>query len=596
LEKSNSILKTQRNGFISIILIIVFSFLLLYYINNISEEEVRNTLFNTQRETQMDTTKKIADHIGSDLGLVMTMLDGLANSIYLQQGDFYGKNGEDLIKEKYDHHKDIINQLFLMNRDDIVSISLADRGISNSLGKDLSLRDWVIQTKNTLQPSFSGGFERQGVYRIFITYPIISMENNDYLGMLVASIPTVKFFSHYANVENVNSSFVVSFDREGTILANGANNSLVGKNFFDKHVQNFINYNHALNNLTRNLLNGQPGYAVYDYGGGERLTTQYPVTVQNKHVFFIQLVTPTELLYLKMNEVLSSDRTKLFLLLSSIFALVVFLVFFLIKLNRALNEEVKRRTLELKESNKNLESMNKSLRLNDKVQKEFINTAAHELRTPIQPILGLTNILKNKAKDIRDRELLEVIIRNAQRLKKLSEDILEASKIEGYVVNVKKENFKLIDIIHENFNNYNNNIDNKNIEFECTVNEDLYLHAEKNGISRVISNLISNSIKFLNGDGKGGVISLSADLKKTPTDGKDSEEMVIVKVRDTGSGIDKEILPKLFTKFTTKSSHGIGLGLYISKNIVEAHGGKIWAQNNEDGNGATFSFSLPLNH
>ena len=133
------------------------------------------------------------------------------------------------------------------------------------------------------------------------------------------------------------------------------------------------------------------------------------------------------------------------------------------------------------------------------------------------------------------------------------------------------------------------------IEFECTVNENLYLHAEKNGISRVISNLISNSIKFLSGDGKGGVISLSTDLKKIPTDRKNSEEIVIVKVRDTGSGIDKEILPKLFTKFTTKSSHGIGLGLYISKNIVEAHGGKMWAQNNEDGKGATFSFSLPLN-
>jgi signal transduction histidine kinase len=275
---------------------------------------------------------------------------------------------------------------------------------------------------------------------------------------------------------------------------------------------------------------------------------------------------------------------------------VVFLVFFLIKLNRALNEEIKRRTLELKESNKNLDSMNKSLRVNDKMQKEFINTAAHELRTPIQPILGLTNILKSKAKDIEDRELFEVIVRNAQRLKKLSEDILEASKIEGYSANVKKENFKLIDIIHENINNYNNSIDNKNIEFECAVNEDLYLHAEKNGISRVISNLISNSIKFLNGDGKGGVISLSTDLKKIPAaDRKDSEEMVIVKVRDTGSGIDKEILPKLFTKFTTKSSHGIGLGLYISKNIVEAHGGKMWAQNNEDGKGATFSFSLPLN-
>jgi len=453
----------------------------------------------------------------------------------------------------------------------------------------------VAQTKKTLQPSFSGGFERQGVYRIFITYPIISKENNEYLGMLVASIPTVKFFSYYANVENVNSSFVVSFDKEGTILANGANNSLVGKNFNDKSVQSFIDNNHVLNNLTRSLLNGKPGYAVYDYAGGERLTTQYPITVQDEKVYFIQLTTPTKLFYLKMNEVLSSDRTKLFLLLSGIFALVVFLLILLIKLNRILNEEVNRRTAELKESNKNLESMNKSLLVNDKMQKEFIDTAAHELRTPIQPILCATDILNNSVNCNRDKDLLSVIYRNAKRLKKLSEDILDVTKIEGYSLNVKKESFKLIDIIHENINNYNNNIENNDIKFEYNVNDDLHIHAEKNGISRVISNLISNSIKFLDREGKGGVISLTAELKKIPTDRNFLEEIVILKIKDTGSGIDKEILPKLFTKFASKSFQGIGLGLYISKNIVEAHGGKIWAQNNEDGKGATFSFSLPLN-
>jgi signal transduction histidine kinase len=567
----------------------------LYYINNISEEEVRNTIFNSQKEMQMESTKKMAENIGSDLDLVMGMLDGLANSIYLQQGDFYSKDSESLIKEKYDRHKGIINRLFLMNKDDMVSVSLADKGLRSSRGKDLSLRDWVAQTKNTLQPSFSGGFERQGVYRIFITYPIISKENNEYLGMLVASIPTVKFFSYYANVENVNSSFVVSFDKEGTILANGANNSLVGKNFNDKSVQSFIDNNHVLNNLTRSLLNGKPGYAVYDYAGGERLTTQYPITVQDEKVYFIQLTTPTKLFYLKMNEVLSSDRTKLFLLLSGIFALVVFLLILLIKLNRILNEEVNRRTAELKESNKNLESMNKSLLVNDKMQKEFIDTAAHELRTPIQPILCATDILNNSVNCNRDKDLLSVIYRNAKRLKKLSEDILDVTKIEGYSINVKKENFKIIDIIHENINNYNNNIENKDIKFECNVNDDLHIHAEKNGISRVISNLISNSIKFLDREGKGGVISLTAELKMIPTDRKVLEEIVILKIKDTGSGIDREILPKLFTKFTSKSFQGIGLGLYISKNIVEAHGGKIWAQNNEDGRGATFSFSLPLN-
>ena len=267
--------------------------------------------------------------------------------------------------------------------------------------------------------------------------------------MLVASIPTVKFFSHYANVENVNSSFVVSFDKEGTILANGANNSLVGKNFYDEPVQSFIDHNHVLNNLTQSLLNGKPGYAIYDYAGGERLTTQYPITIQGKQVHFIQLTTPTELFYLKMNEVLSSDRTKLFLLLSGIFALVVFLLILLIKLNRILNEEVNRRTAELKESNRYLESMNKSLLVNDKMQKEFIDTAAHELRTPIQPILCATDILNNSVNCNRDKDLLLIIYRNANRLKKLSEDILDVTKIEGYSLNVKKESFELfLTLVH----------------------------------------------------------------------------------------------------------------------------------------------------
>jgi signal transduction histidine kinase len=241
--------------------------------------------------------------------------------------------------------------------------------------------------------------------------------------------------------------------------------------------------------------------------------------------------------------------------------------------------------------------MYEQLQIHDKIQKEFINTAAHELRTPIQPILGITNILKGSVKDDKHKELLNVIGRNAQRLKKLSEDILEVSKIESNSMGLDKEHFRIVEIILDNVNNYKNNTDGKSINFEYALddNDDLTVYGDKDGISQVISNLISNSIKFISfKKQEGGVITILAKRKRIVKENEGVKETVVVSIKDTGTGIDKEIFPRLFTKFTTKSFHGIGLGLYISKNIVEAHGGSIWAENNRDGQGATFNIALPL--
>jgi signal transduction histidine kinase len=237
--------------------------------------------------------------------------------------------------------------------------------------------------------------------------------------------------------------------------------------------------------------------------------------------------------------------------------------------------------------------MYEQLQIHDRAQKEFINTAAHELRTPIQPILGITEIIKNEIKDDKHRVLLEVISRNAQRLRKLSEDILEVSKIDGNSLNLNKEHVEIKEIIQDVINCYKNNTDSKNIKFEFASGEHkLHVYADRSGIGRVISNLISNSIKFIP-QKDGGVISVIAEYNETSKDNKKDKETVEVSVKDSGTGIDKEMLPKLFTKFSSKSFHGMGLGLYISKNIIEAHGGKIWAENNKDGKGSTFSFSLP---
>lgn len=234
------------------------------------------------------------------------------------------------------------------------------------------------------------------------------------------------------------------------------------------------------------------------------------------------------------------------------------------------------------------------LQVNERMHNEFINIAAHELRTPIQPILGASDLLKKTVAGDRERELISIINRNAKRLKKLSEDILDVTKIEGYSLNINKETFKLIDIIVENINSYKINMGNKNIKFEYHVNEDVLLYADKNGISRVISNLINNSIKFIPKE-KDGLITLIAEKEVIYLNKKPYQERILVRVKDNGVGIDEEVFPKLFTKFASKSYHGIGLGLYISKSVIEAHGGHIWAQNNEDGQGATFFFSLIKN-
>ncbi|MBD0360207.1 MAG: HAMP domain-containing histidine kinase, partial [Nitrososphaeraceae archaeon] len=225
------------------------------------------------------------------------------------------------------------------------------------------------------------------------------------------------------------------------------------------------------------------------------------------------------------------------------------------------------------------------LKVHDKMQKEFINIAAHELRTPIQPILGLTEAVLSKAKDESQRELLEVVVRNAKRLRSLIENILDVTRIENQSLTLQKEKFNINRMILNVLEEYKSrdNRKNDNVKIVFTPKDDFFVEADKERLMQVISNLMNNAIKFTDE----GIITVM--LKS-----KEQNNELIVSIKDTGSGIDPEITPRLFSKFATKSQTGTGLGLFISQNIVEAHGGKIWAENNSDERGSTFSFSLPL--
>jgi signal transduction histidine kinase len=251
---------------------------------------------------------------------------------------------------------------------------------------------------------------------------------------------------------------------------------------------------------------------------------------------------------------------------------------------------------------KQLEKANEELKYRDQLKDEFIQVAAHELKTPIQPILGLSELLRERKTDIvKDEEILDIIIRNSKRLMKFAEDILNVARIESGSFILKKERFDIGELISEIMKDIEEKIveNKKNIKmffelYNGNSNNKIILEADKNRLSQVISNLLNNAVKFTDE----GIITIIVERKK---DDNNNSNKVIVSIKDTGTGIDSEILPKLFTKFATKSpiaEGGTGLGLFISKSIIEMHGGSIWTFNNDEKNkddrGSTFTFSLPV--
>jgi len=609
-----SLPRIYKIGILSVITIVIFSFALFYFIQTVTENSVRSNLLAEQIDRQRTATRSLSQHIGSDLTLVMTVLDGLTNSIYLQQGEIYSEKAKSVMEDKYETINDkkyktineIIDKIFVLDNNDVVTAGLSQAGANQHLGADFSQREWVKEAKRDLKPVFSKGFERQDIYTIYIAVPIINQENNQYMGLIGASIPTEKFFARYGNVHDINSQFLVIFDRDGTILAVGADRSLVGKNFFGKTVQNFIAHNEILNNLTRTLLSGNSTYGIYDYGRTERINTAQPILVQNTPTYFLEVVTPTKEIFSKIGETLFTERLKGYSLLVAVFASVAALTIFLLKWSNIMEKEVIKRTnalnksnvklgvmsQDLRNSNLSLQKANEQLSQNDKLQKEFINMAAHELRTPIQPILGLTDILRDSVSDSHQSKLLDVIMRNARRLQRLSGDILDVSKIESSLMKISKSPIDLNEKISTVINDIQNGYDtqsNKNVKFLFQPKDSITVYADIDRIYQVVSNLLNNAVKFT----KNGTVTINTCLNHN-TNNHNKE--AIVTITDTGSGIAPEIMPKLFSKFVTSSQNGTGLGLFISKGIIEAHGGRIWAENNSNGMGASFSFSLPLNH
>jgi signal transduction histidine kinase len=263
------------------------------------------------------------------------------------------------------------------------------------------------------------------------------------------------------------------------------------------------------------------------------------------------------------------------------------------------NEKLKEANRNLIEREEIIRSQYEKLKESDKMKVQFINVAAHELRTPIQPILGLSEFIRPKVND-KEREYMDVIIRNAKRLQRLTENILDVTKIESQSLKLDKERFNLNDIIINSLDDIILNREFKNKRIDANSGyikllyrpKDIFVEADRIRMTQVFYNLLNNAIKFIQEEG-----SITITTEK-------EDNHILVSVKDTGSGIDSEILPQLFSKFASKSFQGTGLGLFISKGIIEAHGGKIWAENNNHDNnsiadaikGSTFYFKLPISN
>src|ERR671933_2115574 len=450
---------------------------------------------------------------------------------------------------------------------------------------DFSHMPYFTIPRNTNAPYYGSTVVEQNSkeknpVRMYISYPILDsrgLTNNDRLGSFKGTITAIITFDLQSDIlkrqssVEVQKNLVMLVNNDGTIMSSH-NNQLVGKSIFQYASQIGGTHSQALNLFFRQSLAGYDNANSTDIRLDGKMSTiiSKPINNNGKKLWTLYIISPHDLT--SMVSSLSKQQNNFSTLMIVAIGIIAFgIAWVIISWNRGLESIVNSRTLELKKANNYLTSINEQLKIHDKMQNEFINIASHEMKTPTQSILLHSSLLVAQP-ELRE-ESIEAIRRSANRLQRLTSDILDVTRIESHTLKLNKERFNLKDIIRDLLEEYDAEVDSGRIELIYEP-KDIFVLADKSRIIQIISNLLSNAIKFT----KEGSIHVTTEKK---TGNNDGNNFVVISVVDTGTGIDPGILPKLFSKFTTKSDMGIGLGLYISKNIVEAHGGTIWARSEE---------------
>ncbi|HXV46191.1 MAG TPA: sensor histidine kinase [Nitrososphaera sp.] len=467
------------------------------------------------------------------------------------------------------------------------------------IGLDRSYREYFTETKATLRPYFSEVIiSSDEAPRLYLAYPAVDRrgETDEFKGAVVAAIglDTLGNLLQQESTPDSQRNRVQLVDNRGTILYAG-NPLLVTKSIYDDR-ENILSS--GLMDAPRldalvEMQQSQSGSRTIDYTGsdGQNTLASEPVIIDGIKIWTVHVTAPHTLI---SDVRVLFDKQNVFstLMVIVIGVLAVGIAFLIIGSNKRLELIVDARTTELRRANESLgesneklaalneqlTAANEQLQVHDKMQREFIDVASHEMKTPTQAILLHSDIVKKRP---QSGDSVEAIIRNAERLQRLTNNILDVTRIESQTLKLNKETFNFNDIVSALVADYNAHIVNNNMNVDIVFEprqDVIRVHADKGRLTQVVSNLIGNAVGFTTE----GIILINTEMK---------DSQLLVSVADSGPGIDPEIMPRLFTKFTTKSEKGTGLGLFISKSIVEAHGGRIWAESNK--NGATFTFTLP---
>jgi signal transduction histidine kinase len=619
---------TKRFSSLIICAIIVTSIALGYgasqYYNSVAER-IRESTIDTIRNNAKVSGHTIAQTFENKLESVSANLEILAgspamNSKWLDRGLVLltsAQTSTDPFVDEYVWADE--NGMVLQS----VTSSTGNTFAQGDGARNIIATEYFDAVKKRTESHFIGYSEgTDGVFRLYISYPImgaageftddlnspeLSLETESgsvptFNGAVVASIE-LESLSAIVSDTSYADIFAVTriLDNKGTVLLSQGNPEFVGKNWFEQEVQASSfprlvpdEQKEQVNRFNREALEKMTSQSIDFTRSGVRATlVSSPIFIEGSRAMTLFTRVGHDLPAATLT-IIEEQKAISTVIISAIGAGAAVASFVFLSWNHRLRHVVNQRTQDLKTQTQVLNQANEKLLNHDRLQKEFINIAAHELRTPIQPLLGMAELLRSQFSDGKEKievskAEVDMIVRNAERLEKLSSNILEASRIESKSLKLDKEIFSLdqkVRRVIEDIRPFVESAGGLKIEYLFLSDDgserDVLVEADSLRIFEVVSNLLRNAIKFA-----------PEETIKVTLSRRDSQ-FAQVSVSDKGKGIDPEILPKMFDRFSSKSEQGTGLGLFISKNIVEAHGGRIWGLNNSDGRGATFYFTLPI--
>lgn len=602
----------SRNNVIILLIIAIIGIglsILSYQYSSFTANEIANISSQDVRSNAKIEVYQLSRILVRSMESISNNLQSLSNSISLL--DIKNDNIQRLFDSAQTSTKDLTNGYYMFDMNGEIISKTSNKSIAaDYTGIRANSTELLLSPKTSNSTYYSSIIDVDNQFPLlFISYPVletnvtqgnITIQSNTskFEGIVFTTIDLAKlgdFLQKELSPEFASNVGLI--DKNGVILYS-KNRNVVGKNYLNPEFQDLIppEIKNEYNNILATSLTGGSGLRDISFNDNMTTIAYQPITLDGEFLWSLYISTPHSLAS-NVGYLINQQKNFSTIVIIVVGSMAFGIAFLILSWNKRLEGAVESRTVQLKktnesltESNSLLASANKQLEIHDNMQKEFINVAAHELRTPIMPILGEAELIENDIGDCDyarvSKEQISSIIRNAKRLDRLAADILDVTNIEGKSLKLNKASFDIDEILSELVTEYSRQIEgdiakNKKLKILYELIH-VKIFADKYRITQVISNIINNAIKFTDQ----GVITIIGKVNSTE---------LSVQISDTGKGIDHEIISRLFDKFVSRSEQGTGLGLFISKNIIESHGGTIIGFNQENGTGATFIFTLPLN-